>query len=48
MTGLESLKAECEDWQRRIEDLRAFERDYRARLIAFHEGCLRDLTEGQS
>ena len=37
-----------DDLERRIEDLRSFEREYRARLIAYLEDLLRDLKGGQS
>ena len=44
---LTTLFVQREELERRVDDLRAFERDYRARLIAYHEGCLRDLRDVQ-
>ena len=38
-----SLVHEREELERRIDDLRAFERDCRSRLKAYLEGQLRDL-----
>ena len=37
------LEAECDDLARRVEDLRAFEREYRARLDAYLDGLLTTL-----
>ena len=37
------LGREYADLQRRINDLRAFEREYRSRLIAYLESSLKDL-----
>ena len=42
-----SLIAERDELRREVEDLRAFERDYRARLLAFHEDRARALREGE-
>jgi hypothetical protein len=42
-----TLIAERDELERQIEDLRAFERDYRARLIAYHEDRARALREGK-
>jgi DivIVA domain-containing protein len=39
-----SLVREREELERRVEDLRAFERDYRSRLKAYLEDQLRDLA----
>lgn len=44
MPDLEQERAELE---RTIADLRAFEADYRARMIAYHEECLRKLKAGE-
>lgn len=41
-----SLVQEREELERRITDLRAFEREYRSRLTAYVEGQLRDLYAG--
>jgi uncharacterized protein YegP (UPF0339 family)/transcriptional regulator with XRE-family HTH domain len=41
-----SLVATREELERRVDDLRAFERDYRSRLTAFLEGQLADLRAG--
>jgi hypothetical protein len=35
-----------EELERRVDDLRAFEREYRSRLKAYLEGQLRDLEAG--
>jgi transcriptional regulator with XRE-family HTH domain len=40
------LVVQREELQRRVDDLRAFERDYRSRLRAFLEGQYRDLWAG--
>ncbi len=37
------LGREYADLQRRVDDLRAFEREYRSRLIAYLESSLKDL-----
>jgi hypothetical protein len=42
-----SLIAERDRLRQEVEDLRAFERDYRARLLAFHEAQARDLKQGE-
>ena len=39
-------QGELADLQRRIDDLRAFERDYRARMHAYLEGLLDDIAKG--
>jgi uncharacterized protein YegP (UPF0339 family)/transcriptional regulator with XRE-family HTH domain len=44
--ALGSLVATREELERRVDDLRAFEREYRSRLVAYFEGQLRDLTAG--
>jgi transcriptional regulator with XRE-family HTH domain len=44
---LGSLVQTREELERRIDDLRAFERDYRTRLQAFLEGQLKDLFAGE-
>ena len=36
----------CEELERRVDDLRAFEHEYRSRLKAYLEGQLRDLEAG--
>ena len=41
--ALSSLVHEREELERRVDNLRAFERDYRSRLKAYLEGQLRDL-----
>jgi len=41
--ALGSLAHEREELERRVDDLRAFERDYRSRLQAYLKGQLRDL-----
>ncbi len=41
--ALGSLTHEREELERRVDDLRAFERDYRSRLQAYLKGQLRDL-----
>ena len=41
-----SLVQQREELERRVEDLRAFEREYRSRLKAYLEGQLRDLDSG--
>jgi hypothetical protein len=43
-----SLIAELEQLRQQVEDLRAFERDYRMRLLAFHEDRARALKEGKA
>ena len=40
---LAALRAERDRLRREIDDLRAFERDYRSRMIAYMEGELRKL-----
>jgi DNA-binding CsgD family transcriptional regulator len=42
-----TLVQDREDLERRVDDLRAFERDYRSRLKAYAEDQLRDLEEAQ-
>lgn len=37
-------QSERDELQRQIEDLRAFERDYRSRLIAYHRDRLHELV----
>jgi hypothetical protein len=37
-----------EELERRVDDLRAFEREYRSRFKAYLEGLLRDLEAGAS
>jgi hypothetical protein len=41
-----SLVTSREELERRVDDLRAFEREYRSRLKAYLEGQLRDLEAG--
>ena len=41
-----SLVQQREELERRVDDLRAFEREYRSRLKAYLEGQLRDLEAG--
>ena len=41
-----SLVQTREELERRVDDLRAFEREYRSRLKAYLEGQLRDLEAG--
>jgi DivIVA domain-containing protein len=41
-----SLVGQREELERRVDDLRTFEREYRARLTAYLEGQLRDLEAG--
>jgi transcriptional regulator with XRE-family HTH domain len=41
-----SLVPQREELERRIDDLRAFEREYRSRLLAYLEGQVRDLRAG--
>jgi len=41
-----SLVTQREELERRVDDLRAFEREYRSRLKAYLEGQLRDLEAG--
>jgi DivIVA domain-containing protein len=43
-----SLVTQREELERRVDDLRAFEREYRSRLKAYLEGQLRDLDAGIS
>ncbi|MCW2890892.1 MAG: hypothetical protein QOH87_5114 [Trebonia sp.] len=43
-----SLVTQREELERRVDDLRAFEREYRSRLKAYLEGQLRDLEAGVS
>jgi hypothetical protein len=47
LAELVSLIAERDDLRRQIDDLRAFEREYRGRLLAFHENRARALREGK-
>jgi cell division septum initiation protein DivIVA len=42
-----SLVQNREELERRVDDLRAFERDYRSKLQAFFEGQLKDLWSGE-
>ena len=42
---LEELTRERDLLQKKIEELRSFERDYRARLKSYLEGQLRDLDK---
>jgi len=42
-----TLHDEETELRRRVDDLRDFERDYRARMIAYHEDCLRKLRAAQ-
>jgi DivIVA domain-containing protein len=44
--ALGSLVQQREELERRVDDLRAFEREYRSRLMAYLEGQLRDLEAG--
>jgi DivIVA domain-containing protein len=44
--ALGSLLQQREDLERRVDDLRTFEREYRGRLLAYLEGQLRDLDAG--
>jgi hypothetical protein len=41
-----TLVKQLEELERRVDDLRTFERDYRARLQAYLEGQIRELWEG--
>ncbi|MGH3303817.1 MAG: hypothetical protein ACRDOK_19490 [Streptosporangiaceae bacterium] len=41
-----SLVRSREELEKRVEDLRAFERDYRSRMVAYFEGMIRDLQSG--
>jgi hypothetical protein len=41
-----SLVQQREELERRVDDLRAFEREYRSRLKAYLEGQMRDLEAG--
>jgi hypothetical protein len=43
-----SLIAERDELRREVEDLRAFERDYRARLLAFHTDRASALKKGEA
>ncbi len=43
-----SLVQSREELERRVDDLRAFEREYRSRLKAYLEGQLRDLESGSA
>jgi cell division protein FtsB len=49
IAGLEAerdkLTAEVEELRRTVEDLRAFERAYRSRLLAYVEGQARELRQ---
>jgi DivIVA domain-containing protein len=44
--ALGSLIQQREELERRVDDLRTFEREYRGRLMAYLEGQLRDLEAG--
>jgi DivIVA domain-containing protein len=44
--ALGSLVQQREELERRVDDLRTFEREYRSRLTAYLEGQLRDLESG--
>jgi DivIVA domain-containing protein len=44
--ALGSLIQQREELERKVDDLRAFEREYRGRLTAYLEGQLRDLEAG--
>ncbi len=44
---MEDLEREANDLRTRLEDLRAHEREYRSRLIAYHSEQARRLQEGQ-
>jgi len=44
--ALGSLIQQREELERRVDDLRNFEREYRTRLMAYLEGQLRDLEAG--
>jgi DivIVA domain-containing protein len=44
--ALGSLVQQREELERRVDDLRIFEREYRGRLMAYLEGQLRDLESG--
>src|SRR5262245_35823704 len=44
--AMSSLVQQREELERRVDDLRAFEREYRSRLKAYLEGQLRDLEAG--
>jgi DivIVA domain-containing protein len=46
--ALGSLIQQREDLERRVDDLRTFEREYRGRLMAYLEGQLRGLEAGTS
>jgi transcriptional regulator with XRE-family HTH domain len=46
--AITNLVPQAEQLERRIDDLRAFEREYRTRQIEYHEGMLRDLRAGQA
>ncbi|MGE5133975.1 MAG: DivIVA domain-containing protein [Gemmatimonadota bacterium] len=46
--ALGSLTQQREELERRVDDLRAFEREYRNRLRAYLEGQLRDLDAGSA
>jgi hypothetical protein len=41
-----TLVTQREELERRVDDLRAFEREYRSRLAVYLEGQLRDLYAG--
>jgi len=43
-----SLVQQREELERRVDDLRAFEREYRSRFMAYLEGLMRDLQAGAS
>ena len=41
-----TLAQQVEELERRVDDLRAFEREYRAKLQSLLEGQIRELWEG--
>ena len=41
------LRRQRDDLSRRVEDLRAFEREYRSRLLAYHEDAAAALRRGE-
>lgn len=46
MERRQELENAYKEWARRVKDLRAFERDYRSRLIESLESQLRELRAG--
>jgi transcriptional regulator with XRE-family HTH domain len=44
--AIRSLAEQRVELERRVDDLRAFEREYRSRLLAYLEGQVRDLKRG--